>query len=561
MRFEHLTFPPQWKDYWTKYPHGMTILESLIDWATKTNDLIDNVNNWNAYLDDFVATFDENLKQEVTETVQSWIASGYIEVVISAALQTQIDDVELQLNNEVQRIDAQLADNVQQLNLKVDKVSGKGLSTEDYTTLEKEKVANIALKADITYVNSEIASISDGTPEAFNNLTDIQTAYPTGDSYVKLNLSDGYLYKWNGSTWVQGWLYQNTGIGDNSITPLKTNFVNIMKNKFDPAASSIGYQLLLAPSMDGSIAVNATYTTSGFIPVSSGDISVTKCRAIAVYDVNKSFIVGYNINPISEQTIPLANDGFIKVTFLNTDIETSMVEEGSEHTTYRPYGVYSFNSNVALEEKDLRFIELDNILLNKSALYFGDSITEGTVNGGGYAKIISENNSMSYTNYGVSGTTLAKRAGYTNSVLEKIKGTGDVADYIIIAGGVNDSGSGLVPLGVISEGYTATLDETTFCGALESVFKTALTKWSGKKIGYVTMHKMDTRPELGNFYSKAREICEKWSVPFCDFYFTGGMNTYIPIIKTTYTSDGTHPNALGYERYYTPMIEKWMRSL
>lgn len=110
MRFEHLTFPPQWKDYWTKYPHGMTILESLIDWATKTNDLTDNVNNWNAYLNDFVATFDDNLKQEVTETVQSWIASGYIEVVISAALQTQIDDVELQLNNEVQRIDAQLAD-------------------------------------------------------------------------------------------------------------------------------------------------------------------------------------------------------------------------------------------------------------------------------------------------------------------------------------------------------------------------------------------------------------------------------------------------------------------
>ena len=104
MRFEHLSFPPQWKDYWTKYPHGMTILESLIDWATKTNDLIDNVNDWNTYLDDFVASFDENLKQEVTETVQSWIASGYIEVVISAALQTEIDDLSLRLDNTADEI-------------------------------------------------------------------------------------------------------------------------------------------------------------------------------------------------------------------------------------------------------------------------------------------------------------------------------------------------------------------------------------------------------------------------------------------------------------------------
>ena len=117
MKFEHLTFPPQWKDYWTKYPHGMTILESLIDWSTKTNDLMDNVNNWNTYLNDFVATFDENLKQEVTETVQSWIDSGYIEVVISAALQTQIDDVELQLNNEVQRIDTLLAEKLSESNI------------------------------------------------------------------------------------------------------------------------------------------------------------------------------------------------------------------------------------------------------------------------------------------------------------------------------------------------------------------------------------------------------------------------------------------------------------
>lgn len=43
-----------------------------------------------------------------------------------------------------------IAENLQQLALKVDKVEGKGLSTEDYTTAEKAEVAKVALKADKT---------------------------------------------------------------------------------------------------------------------------------------------------------------------------------------------------------------------------------------------------------------------------------------------------------------------------------------------------------------------------------------------------------------------------
>jgi lysophospholipase L1-like esterase len=81
--------------------------------------------------------------------------------------------------------------------------------------------SGVALKADITYVDAQVASVSDGTPESFADLAAIEAAYPTGDDYVKLNLDDGYVYKWSGAAWVQGWVYQAAAIADESVTTAK----------------------------------------------------------------------------------------------------------------------------------------------------------------------------------------------------------------------------------------------------------------------------------------------------------------------------------------------------
>ena len=47
-----------------------------------------------------------------------------------------------------------------QLSNKVDKVSGKGLSTNDYTTAEKQKLAGIATQANKTTVENVLTSTS-----------------------------------------------------------------------------------------------------------------------------------------------------------------------------------------------------------------------------------------------------------------------------------------------------------------------------------------------------------------------------------------------------------------
>lgn len=102
MKFNHLNVPDHYHHYWTRYPEGYTILEALLSWVKQVDDMVDNVNNWNAYLDGFVNTFDKELQKTVTSILSDWQDSGFLDVVISDALQTQIDDVEAKTNHNTE---------------------------------------------------------------------------------------------------------------------------------------------------------------------------------------------------------------------------------------------------------------------------------------------------------------------------------------------------------------------------------------------------------------------------------------------------------------------------
>lgn len=99
MKFNHLNVPDHWQHYWSRYPEGYTILEALISWVNQVDGMIDNQNKLNdnveqfrKEIDDFVGRFDKSLQYEVTQTLKEWQASGFIDVVISEALQWQLDD-------------------------------------------------------------------------------------------------------------------------------------------------------------------------------------------------------------------------------------------------------------------------------------------------------------------------------------------------------------------------------------------------------------------------------------------------------------------------------------
>jgi len=207
----------------------------------------------------------------------------------------------------------------------------------------------------------------------------------------------------------------------------------------------------------------------------------------------------------------------------------------------------------------------------------GDSICKGENAGGGYGQIIAEMFGMSLQNRGTNGATIT--AGTTDGsgnnrrwICRDIQYMADNADYVLIEGGVNDASLG-VTMGDISEGYAATLDDETFAGAFESVVRDLLTKYPGKKVGYIAVHKMTSRyrsdgPET-NYYWTAKKICEKWGMPFLDLNVSvpafGFFSTDTPIgaLRTTYTKsgDGWHPTEDGYKKYYVDKIVEFMHSL
>lgn len=110
-RFNRLNVPNQFQHYWTKHPEGYTLIEALLNWVAQVDNMVDNQNGLNKTvedyrkeLDSFINQFDGELQKTVTETLSEWQESGFLDIVISQALQTQIDTVAEQL--------AQIAQNV-----------------------------------------------------------------------------------------------------------------------------------------------------------------------------------------------------------------------------------------------------------------------------------------------------------------------------------------------------------------------------------------------------------------------------------------------------------------
>ncbi len=220
-----------------------------------------------------------------------------------------------------------------------------------------------------------------------------------------------------------------------------------------------------------------------------------------------------------------------------------------------------------------------NSLWGKKVSFLGDSICAGsnTENSylGGYGRIIAERNNMVYENLAQGGATITAGTISLSTglnrmwICRKVDEMSADADYAIVEGGINDAwytGEGRVmEIGTMSTGYNAELDDTTYYGAFESMLKKLVTRFAGKKIGYIAvpkiMDKFDSERNVPNFYHIALECCAKWGVPVCDLNTIVPPFTYIEKLKNAYAPDGTHPNYEGYVKYYCDPIEEWMKTL
>ena len=208
----------------------------------------------------------------------------------------------------------------------------------------------------------------------------------------------------------------------------------------------------------------------------------------------------------------------------------------------------------------------------KTVVFFGDSICEGAGDTGGYAKPIMEITGCISNNQGKSGATISNAGNSTYKIVNMVKEFSGTADMIVVEGGTNDCNQGVV-LGEITEGYIAELDETTFCGALESTIQTLLTNYPQAQIFGVFTHR-DVTDAYTNangvtkkaFRDKAVAIYEKYAIPYYDAFGNSGLITaYTTATGTpaffkvradmyTYNGDKCHPNEDGYAKFYVPQI-------
>lgn len=213
-------------------------------------------------------------------------------------------------------------------------------------------------------------------------------------------------------------------------------------------------------------------------------------------------------------------------------------------------------------------------LAGKALYVAGDSIAYGKGSAGGYGKCIADRYGMTLTNEAVDGATLTPNI--TDNVNGGIRGcistvvtsstALEKADYILLEGGVNDARSNAA-VGTLTDGFAATYDETTMTGALEKMLDYLAKNHSDKRVAYVFPHGgMFSSTGFGWYKTYKPAIIaalEKWGVPYVDIAEStppmGGSG--ISALSGKYTTDGTHPNAAGYERFYMEPIAALLKRL
>lgn len=459
--------------------------------------------------------------------------------------------------------------------------------------------SQLAEKANINYVDTLMSNITDGSPkELFYSISALTTKYPNGVTGPMLVMDSSFVdgahsFIWNGTLWVDTGIYQSQGIADKSISERHVNFIQQSENIFDKENSGNMRGYFLSGKNSNLVAEPALLVTHKFY-AKPGEVfmmTMSQSDGGAVYGVNDTPILqfGTRLGDFGTAepykfTMPTGTIYFRANVLLSRLNEWMIIKGDSFPNDFIPYNK-SLTEDIGFNNNQKgQLVELigqnptpgDNPLYDHNPLYGkvgafnGDSIQAGDGEGAkelrrAWAKRIEERNSMVITNRAVGGATIVANTFYPDGVTAKHWLCRDIskmqanADYIILDGGLNDSNSG-VAIGVMTSGYTDTYDDTTFTGALESVFQQLYKKYPSKKIGFIITYKVIGSPQWDVFAERIRVVCKKWNIPFLDLYNASGLTVNIPEVRNTLFADSTHINAAGYDATLNK-VEAWMKLL
>jgi hypothetical protein len=182
-----------------------------------------------------------------------------------------------------------------------------------------------------------ISNIGNASPKGtYATLTALQTAFPTGTTGIYVVTADGGWYYWNGTAWTKGGTYQSTGISNKTVDPNKTTFLETYTNLFDQTKVGTG----VVSNANGTIVAGSSYSYSDYIAVTPNtSYTISKCYDMAFYDSNKAYVSGVSPGGQVKTVMSPTNAAYLRVTFANTDLSTSMLSNSPLPSVYFPYGV------------------------------------------------------------------------------------------------------------------------------------------------------------------------------------------------------------------------------
>jgi len=205
---------------------------------------------------------------------------------------------------------------------------------------------------------------------------------------------------------------------------------------------------------------------------------------------------------------------------------------------------------------DLFSINLVNkpfVFSGKSAVFCGDSITRGYINGSsttnnGFPKLFSDAVGMTFTNAGVGGATLSVVSGLP-SIQTQIENASKTCDYLFIAGGVNDW-----QLGVDLDDFEDAVE--TICTYVNANYpSTTQVIWITpiNQGGYETTHTVNAVADLQDYRNIITRIVEikttgNMSVLQGNLFGFPSINGNSDL-KTSMFGDLLHPTEHGYKIY------------
>jgi lysophospholipase L1-like esterase len=207
-------------------------------------------------------------------------------------------------------------------------------------------------------------------------------------------------------------------------------------------------------------------------------------------------------------------------------------------------------------------------LAGKRLFFLGSSVTAGLFSEGeAVPEYLAALDGMTCLKDAVSGTTLRQKEIGDDSYLSrlesgKILSPKEKADAFVCQLSTNDAWTPEA-FGELTEKDQRSLqdfDPRTTLGALESILVLAQRNWSCPVYFYTGSFYSDLNGKAyGLLVSRLKDLARKWDLPLIDLWSDAEFNSRLPLPRSLLMHDGVHPYRAGYELWWTPFFEDFLK--